>query len=91
MNAGRPFDALERVTTKPNLPEHNPSKYEKDDECINIYESLICQILKISLPEMLIKGHIRVSFSWILQYSEGLWVFWMWKELASNTCCSHKC
>ena len=44
MNAGRPLDALERVTMKPDIPEQERAKNEKDDKSIDIYESLISNL-----------------------------------------------
>ena len=41
-----PLDALERVTMKPDIPEQDRAKNEKDDKSIDIiiYESLISNL-----------------------------------------------
>ena len=44
LNAGRPLDALEKVTVKPDLPDQDRTKRAKDDECFDIYETLISNL-----------------------------------------------
>ena len=44
MSAGRPLDPLERITRKPDILENNTPENQDNDDCIEIYESLISDL-----------------------------------------------